>query len=194
VAWQRRYGKGWVIYVGISPWHLAYGIEGAQILRAFTRHAAAVAGIPYSPTGVLDVSRGPFRFVYTFREYSVPGHYLDLDDHTLKSVSDLRLKARGYAMLYRLPEGLQEPTLLFSSARCASQVREGKRLSLVTEGPMGTILVTALFWPGEPPSLIEAVDEVTGGNRLVWHSYEPQRQILRIAHRGGEKSVMLRLE
>jgi hypothetical protein len=182
-----------VIYIGISPWHLAYGIEGAQILRAFTRYAATLAGIAYNAAGALDISRGPFRFVYTFREYSIPGHYLDLDDHTLKSVNDLRLKAREYAILYRLPEGLQEPTLLFSSAKCGSQMREGKKLSLVTEGPMGTILVTAIFWPGEPPSLIEAIDEVTGSDLLVWHSYEPERQILRVAHRGGEKPVTLRV-
>lgn len=193
VAWQRRCGNGWLIYVGISPWHLAYGIEGAQILRAFTRYATQLVGIPYRDAGVLDVTRGPFRFVYAFREHTVPGLYLDLADHTMRTVQDLRLQPRQHAVLYRLPEGLQEPTLLFSSAKCAPGAGAEGAFALRTEGPMGTILVTAIFWPGGAPRSVAAIDEVTGSDLLVWQTYEAERHILRIGHRGGEKAVELRV-
>jgi hypothetical protein len=58
---------------------------------------------------------------------------------------------------------------------------------------MGTILVTAIFWPGGAPRSVAAIDEVTGSDLLVWQAYEEERHILRIGHRGGEKAVELRV-
>jgi hypothetical protein len=196
VAWRKPCGKGWLVYVGVSPWHLAYGVEGAQILRSFTRYAAGLAKIAYAPSGALDVSRGPFRLAYAFQTYPIQGCYLDLADHTLRTVTDVTLHSHQYAVLYRLPDATTQatgPALLFSAAKCGPLRSDKDSLELQTEGPQGTLLITAIQLQSGAPRSLAAVDEVTQTDVLAWHSYEPETGILRVAHRGGEKSVTLRV-
>lgn len=191
IAWHKPCGNGHLIYVGISAWHLAYGAEGAELVRAFCRYACMRSGIRYEEKPALDVQRGPFRFAYAVSAHTIDGTYLDLTDHRLATLTDPAVRAREHAVLYRLPDTATEPTVLFSSGQCVVTTRSRHKITVEAEGPLGTILVSAFLLPGGPPADVSAIDVGTGATALVWRSYEPESRIQRVAHRGTEGKVVL---
>jgi hypothetical protein len=193
VAWEVAVGRGRLIWAGLSPWFMAWGLEGPLFLRSMAALAGARAGLPGAARAALDVRRGPYRLVYAFGDYQVQGEYLDLLHHRLPTVRHPRLGARQYRMLFDL-ETVQEPAALAYSGAVVRGLRvAGRRLTAGLEGPAECILATALRLPGAPRSLSVA-DAQGGEDLLAWSDFEAETGLLRLGHRSPRTRACLAVE
>jgi len=181
VAWELPVGRGRVIWAGLSPWFMAWGLEGPLFLRAMTALACSRARVPYVPKPALDVRRGPYRLVYAFADYTVPGDYLDLLHHELRPVHSPQLRARQYRMLYDLSAAGTELGLIYSGAVSSGLAVRNQELRVTLEGPEGCLLATALRIPNVPKEL-SVKDTESGAERLSWSTYDGAEGILRLGH------------
>jgi hypothetical protein len=193
VAWEMAVGRGRVIWAGLAPWFMAWGLEGPLFLRAMTALACARAGIPYAPQAALDVRRGPYRFVYAFGDYAVPGEYVDLLHHELPTVRDIRLKARQYRMLLDLSLVAESVSLVYSGALAREVQSEGQRITATLEGPQDCLLTTVLRLPRAPQTL-DVTDAEGGADVLAWSNYNAATGLLRFGHRSPRTKANLAVQ
>jgi len=192
-AWELPVGRGRVTWAGLSPWFMAWGLEGPLFLRAMTELACFRAGIPYAPRPALDVRRGPCRLVYAFADYTVPGDYLDLLHHELRIEHSPLLRARQYRMLYDLSAASTGPGLVYSGAVISGLKVQGRKLKVTLEGPEGCLLATALRIPSAPKE-VSVQDEEGGTELLSWSAYDSAEGILRLGHRSPRTRASLEVE
>jgi hypothetical protein len=193
VAWELPVGRGRVIWAGLSPWFMAWGLEGPIFLRAMTALACSRAGVPYAPKPALDVRRGPYRLVYAFADYTLPGDFLDLLHHELRIEHSPELRARQYHMLYDLSAASAGPGLIYSGAVSSGLEVQGRKLRVSLEGPQGSLLATALRLPAAPRR-VSATDAEDASELLFGSAYDSAEGILRLRHRSPRTRASLVVE
>jgi len=193
VAWEAPLGRGRFIWVGLSPWFMGWGQEGARMLHAFTAHACASAGVPFAPGSALDVRRGPYRLAYAFADTKIDGQWLDLLDERLRPLDNPLLHARQYAMLYDTGDVQGMAGLLFSGGVTREWQVAARRLSATIEGPHQTVVATALRLPAAP-KVVSVLDVEDAAELLVWKEFDAERGILRLGHRAAREKAHLIVE
>ena len=191
VAWELPIGRGRLVWAGLSPWFMAWGLEGPVFLQAMTSLACARAGIAYAPRAAIDVRRGPYRLVYAFGDYALEGDFLDLLHHRLRSEHSPLLRARQYRMLYDLSAAAEPPSVICSGAVVSDFLISAGELRASVAGPEGCVLATALHLPGEPASV--SLVEPSRASLLVWSEFDAAEGLLRLGHRAAREPARLRV-
>jgi len=193
VSWMKEVGQGRVVYVGISPYHLAYGYEGIQLVSKLTEWLLAELGhseLRHS----FDVSRGPYRAIYARDVYRIEGLFLDLLDHRLPVVEKVSLGKDDYKLLMDIAPLLSndEVKVLFSSGVIVSQEISDHRIALRFRGLADTLLVTALSLGGRTAKQIRAYEDGTDKDLKEWVVVE--KGVLKVGHRGSGEFHILEVE
>jgi len=100
VAFQKRYGKGVFIFLGIPlrnimPPSNLYGNIVARIVLALLRRINVFPEIE----GVLSVTRGPITVIYTYKEVRLTGKFINLFSPSLEEPSHPTYEGLQYALL-----------------------------------------------------------------------------------------------
>lgn len=178
ISFEKVYGKGKLIYVGISPDYLAYGKWGEELVRGFLEYACKFAKIDYPSSDCIDIKRGPYRFVYAFNSLSLRGRFIDLLNDKFPVVYEKRLGPKEYTIFLEIPEVYSSvPQLLFSTSKVSNKCFKDNLYSFNVEGPESTIGVTIMFTKNQPAKI-----DSTGG-KFLWTTFNEKEGILVVAYR-----------
>ncbi len=140
VAFERKFGNGKLIHVGISPAYFASSKQAGDFLRAVTAYACDCAGLKWRTQQRLASRRGPYVAIRTFDgEKKLRGRYVNVLDPKLSVVKDPVVGPRKCALykdVTHQPEGL--PTLLCSSSKVEERIEKPTYTRLKLSGPAGT--------------------------------------------------------
>jgi len=159
-SFEACYGKGHVIFFGVSPVFFAQSFSGANVIRSLIRYACEEKlGIPYREQGYLKLRRGRYVIVQSLEEDMVlKGKFLDLFDTRIRLVEGFKVPRRGSALLYAVEDLLDDhrPRLLFSSHKLVSKKERSREIVFSVKGPLKTRGVSRIALNGNKLSSITA--------------------------------------
>lgn len=179
VLFERKFGKGMLIHVGIAPSYFASSKEAADILRKITAYACEKAGIRYREQQRLVIRRGPYVAVRTFDgDKKLKGRYVDILDPRLPVVKDPVVPPQKCALYYDVTDqhpGV--PRLLYSSSKVESKSESASWTLLKLSGPLKTTGVARIYAGGrqiQSVSLPDAKVECEGDTVLLTYPNKPE--------------------
>jgi hypothetical protein len=179
VLFERQFGKGMLIHVGIAPSYFASSKEAADILRKITAYACEKAGIRYREQQRMAIRRGPYVAVRTFDgEKKLKGRYVDILDPRLPVVKDPFVPPQKCALYYDVTDQRPGvPRLLYSSSKVESKSESASRTLLKLSGPLKTTGVARIYAGGkqiQSVSLPDAKVECEGDTVLLTYPNKPE--------------------
>jgi len=194
VVFEKIYGKGTVLFVGVSPRFFAYTDRGPQIVGHIIRYAAQRAGIPFEEKGYLDLRRGPYHMVYAQRKTAkiTDGPFIDLLDHRLPVILEKTVPRKKCALLYKLSTLPKPPEILYCSSLISKIRKEPMALFLQAEGPTNSKGTITIFGPPSKRKKI-SIWSANDENLLAWEEKHIVPNTFSLGYNHGQGSISIQI-
>ena|GEM_PF-2903506 len=194
VAFQKDYGSGKFIYLGIDPYYFGASSSGsAKMVQIMQNIASQFKSVSVSSQSAIDYTRGPYRGIHSLNgPKTVTGKYIDLFDPNIPVVTTKKVLPGESALLYDV-SGITvttTPKVLYAQGQ-APAISETSNATNVIVGKgssntLGTIRI--LSKPGIVPTLATAVDH-NGRSMLYSQEWDDVTQSLLIKYWNDPQGV-----
>lgn len=141
-AFARPVGGGHVVYVGVAPAVFAGSPGAADALRNLVRHAVDTwTDATYQESGYMVLRRGDYVVARGLEGgTTLPGTFVDLLDHRLPIVTDVRIAPGDSALLFDASDRLTaaQPTAVYASHELLDAFNQESRTFAISAGPWQT--------------------------------------------------------
>jgi hypothetical protein len=160
VVFERNFGKGKLIHVGITPSYFASSPDAANMLRAFVAYACDCAGLKYRTQQWMAIRRGKYVAVRTFDgEKKLRGCYVNILDPKLSVIENPTVTSQKCALYCDVSSELSGgPKLLYSSCKVEQKSETSDTTYLKLSGPLKTKGVARIYTGGRSIKSVQPAD------------------------------------
>ena len=138
---EKKIGKGTLIFCGIAPKYFASSKESADLLRAITAYGCEKAGVRYREQHFMKIRRGRYVAVRAFdKPVRLKGTFVDVLDPGIRLVANPEIPAGDLAVMADVGKLIADskPRVLLSSNRIEASSETASSTKLLLSGLLKT--------------------------------------------------------
>ncbi len=190
---EKKVGKGTVIFCGITPSLFASSEGAGNIYRAIVQYACEKAGIPYKEQHYMKVRRGRYVAVRAIdKPVKLQGSFIDVLDPGLALIKNPQVKSGElgvYADVAQLMAD-KKPRMLLSSSRLEAYSETPTQTRLRLSGPLNTRSAVRISTAGRKVKSVSVQDP---SGKAMPFDQKPSQGTLLITHDGLPDGVLVQV-
>jgi hypothetical protein len=190
---EKKVGKGTVVFIGIAPRYFASSQAAGDLLRSIVAYGCSKAGASYRERGYIKIRRGKYVAARSFdKPVQLTGKFVDVLDPGIGFAANPTVPVGRWAVMADVSQLVADskPRLLISSSRVEASRETASSTALYLTGPLKTKGITRISTAGKHAKSVEAfttdgklaptVLKSEAGTLAVMYDDSPEGVVLRI--------------